>query len=229
MYPLIVLEGGDGSGKATQATLLQERCRDTGAAVSVFDFPRYEQSYAGKLVGECLAGKHANFRHLSPHLASLPFTLDRAGARDEIAQARSQGVVMCNRYTSSNIAYQAAKLLPADRDAFIAFLEALEYEELGIPRPDLVVYLDVPTHIASELISQKHARGYLAETGETKDQHERDTAYQDAVAEVYRELAGQRADWQVVTCTDTSGELRSRDAIHADVWKIAAPLMQHSA
>ena len=222
-HPLIVLEGGDGSGKATQAALLKERLEKEAGPVELFDFPRYEDSLAGKLVGECLAGKHANFRHLSPHLASLPFTLDRVGARELLGASLERGIVMCNRYTPSNIAYQAAKLLAADRKKFIEFLEALEYEELHIPKPDLVIYLYVPTAIATKLIEKKKERGYLAGTGEQKDQHERDIAYQDEVVRVYLDLANERDDWQSVTCTNEAGDLLLREEIHERVWSIVQP------
>lgn len=219
-HPLIVLEGGDGSGKATQAAALKERLEKEVGPVELFDFPRYEESLAGKLVGECLAGKHANFRHLSPYIASLPFTLDRVGAREVLAERLEQSLVMCNRYVPSNIAYQAAKLLSADRPKFIEFLEALEYGELQIPKPDLVIYLHVPTAIATKLIEKKKERGYLAGTGEKKDQHERDVAYQDEVVQVYLDLAKERDDWQTVTCTDEAGELLPKEAIHERVWDI---------
>lgn len=219
-FPLIVLEGGDGSGKATQAGLLKTRLQETIGPVSLFDFPRYEESLSGKLVGECLAGKHADFRRLSPYVASLPYVLDRIGAREDIAAKRGESIVMCNRYTPSNIAYQAAKLLPADRERFISFIEALEYDEFRIPRPTLVLYLHVPTAIATKLIERKNERGYLASTGEKKDQHERDVAYQEEVVRVYLDLARERDDWKVIECVDEKGELLPKEVIHEEVWKI---------
>lgn len=221
---LIVLEGGDGSGKATQAGLLKERLEREGAQVFLFDFPQYETTRAGALAGECLAGKHANFRHLSPYLASLPFTLDRVSARERLLSAFASGVVLTNRYTPSNIAYQSAKLLPQDRPKFIEFLEGLEYDELGLPRPSAVIYLHVPVSIASDLIARKDARGYLAGSADNKkDQYERDTAYQEEVQKVYLALAAERPDWHRVECT-RDGLILSRDEIHQQIYNLVHAL-----
>lgn len=221
---LIVLEGGDGSGKATQAELLKARLEKEGMTVTLFDFPQYELTRAGALAGECLAGKHANFRHLSPYLASLPFTLDRVSARKQLMEALARGVVVTNRYTPSNIAYQSAKLLPADRQKFMEFLEGLEYDELALPRPNVVIYLHVPVTVASELIVRKDSRAYLAESGDTKkDQYERDTAYQEEVVRVYLSLTAERPDWHRIECVK-DGLMLSRDDIHEQVYSIIASL-----
>ena len=225
-FPLIVLEGGDGSGKATQAALLRARLEEQHGEVTLFDFPRYEESLSGKLVGECLAGKHADFRTLSPYLASLPYVLDRIGVREQIAEQLTKNIVMCNRYTPSNVAYQAAKLLPADRERFVTFIEALEYDEFKIPRPTLVLYLHVPTAIATRLIERKAERGYLSGTDQKKDQHERDTSYQEEVVRVYLDLAKERPDWDVVNCIDEGGELLSRESIHEQIWNIVESHVQ---
>ncbi len=221
---LIVLEGGDGSGKTTQMAILKERLEREGVSVSLLKFPQYEGSRAGRLIYECLAGKHANFRHLSPYLASLPFTLDRVTAREHLREMLSGGTVLLDRYTPSNIAYQSAKLLPQDRPKFIDFLEGLEYDELGLPRPSAVIYLHVPVSIASDLIACKDARGYLAGSADNKkDQYERDTAYQEEVQRVYLALAAERPDWHTIECT-RDGLILSRDEIHQQVYDLVHAL-----
>lgn len=194
---LIVLEGGDGSGKTVQTKLLCEALAREHA-VTTFDFPRYEESLYGKLVGECLAGKHGDFLTLSPYISSLPFTLDRVSAKASLEAALAEGHVISNRYVPSNISHQAAKLKPEEREQFIAFLERGEYEELGLPRPSLVVYLYVPRDIAGRLVEQKGTRHYLGE--EKKDVHEKDFDYQERVAGIFADLAETRAEWVTVSC-----------------------------
>lgn len=224
---LIVLEGGDGSGKTVQAKLLHERL--SGRA-QVFEFPRYYTSRAGKLVGECLAGEHGDFLKLGPYLASLPYTIDRAGAKKMLGKALEKGNVICNRYTPSNLAHQGAKISDMRaRGAFIDFLEALEYEELELPRPDIVIYLYVPVAIAAKLGENKEKRAYLKNSGEIRDQHERDLAYQENVAKAYMGIAKDRDDWHIVRCVEDGDVLLSPRVIHELVWKIVSPRLSSGA
>ncbi len=112
--------------------------------------------------------------------------------------------MICDRYAPSNIAYQAAKVAPEERAKVVQFIESVTYDELGALRPDLVIYLDVPAEISMELLAKK---------GIKKDQHEDDLSYQQAVREVYRELAHGRPDWQYVDCTN-EGRLCSPEENH---------------
>lgn len=210
----IVIEGGDGAGKETQAKLLVAVLLEKGSA-AFFDFPQYEDTVFGKLIGKCLSGEFGDFLNMSPYLSSLPYALDRASAKDKMKQALLKGHVVCNRYVSSNIAYQSAKLPEHERDAFIQFLETGEYEEVGLPRPDAVVYLEVPEEISSELILQKIQRVYLA-AEQAKDQHEKDMEYQGRVRAVYQKLATERSDWHIVECA-VNGLMASREAIHKKI------------
>ncbi len=205
---LVVLEGGDAAGKKTQTGLLVEALSKLSISVQMFDFPRYE-SPTGKIIGRALKGEFGNFRHLHPHLASALYTNDRSAVKDELRQTLADGaVVICNRYVPSNVVYQAAKLLPNERMEFIEELEEIEYDSLKLPRPDIVIYLDVPVSVSGEL-AQKRAE---------KDQHEADLAYQSMVAEVYKELSMERCDWVAITCTE-NGNLLSPDIIHTLVMK----------
>ena len=217
---LIVIEGGDASGKTTQTKLFLSRL--IGQA-RMFDFPRYYTSLAGKLVGECLAGEHGDFLHLSPYLASLPYTVDRIGARDALLHALEHHHVVCNRYVTSNVAHQGAKLMGEERGKFIDFLEKLEYDELKLPRPDAVFYLHVPMEIADTLGKGKAARDYLRGTGKTLDQHEADLEYQKRVIALYTELALNRPDWHLIPCTQ-NGALLHAEVIHEKIWNIFTTL-----
>ncbi len=213
---LIVLEGGDGSGKATQARLLVKALQEYGPA-AFFEFPRYKQSAFGALIGRCLAGEFGDFLKLSPYLSSLPYILDRARAKYLLLESLKEGHVICDRYTPSNIAYQAAKLPSRERQAFIDFLEKGEYGELGLPMPDLVLYLHVPAKISSQLVTKKSKRSYLKRAG-AKDQHEADLDYQETVAALYLQLAKKRGNWQIIDCLD-NGRLLPREDIHLKVMR----------
>lgn len=214
---LIVIDGVDGTGKGTQAKLAITALSSRGT-VELQDFPRYGESRAGELCGMALKGDLGDFRNLHPKLASLPYTLDRIGVREKIRDALTRGHVICNRYTPSNAMYQAAKLQdPGERKAFILWLEELEYEELQLPRPDLVIYLSVPFEVSRKLTEGKDARNYMGGVAKALDVHERDDEYLKEVAELYRTTASHRPQtWKVIECMQ--GEtLRTPEDIHAEV------------
>ena len=158
--------------------------------VAFFDFPQYEKTLAGKLVGRYLKGEFGDPLLLSPYIASLPYALDRIAARDELNKALEKGVVICNRYIPSNIGHQASKLPEDKRDEFISWLEQMEYGELKLPKPTLVIYLYVPVEISSHLVEKKEARAYIG--GESakgaKDGHEKDMEYQQKVIDEIKVL-----------------------------------------
>jgi len=214
---LIVLEGGDGSGKATQSKLLLDFLAKK-KKVSYFDFPQYGKTVFGDLTGRALKGDFGDFLHMSPYFSSLPYMLDRACAKDAIISALKKGNVVCNRYTTSNIGFQAAKFAGKEREDMIKFLEQGEYEEIGLPRPDVVLYLDVPREVASALVSQKDKRDYLGKEG-AKDQHEKSAPYQEKVAEVYRTLAKKRKGWHIISCA-RNGSILSVENIHKKILAI---------
>jgi len=206
----IVLEGGDAAGKKTQTHLLLEHL--SSRTVKKFDFPRYER-IIGRNIGRALKGDFGDFLHLHPMLASMLYTLDRVAAKASLELALTQGDVICNRYTPSNVAYQAAKLEGEAREVFIRELEDIEYKELGLPRPTQVLYLDVPPDFSAELLRERGP----------KDQHEADIDYQRRVASVYHELALSRADWVIISCVE-EGNLLSPAVIHERVWAQVASL-----
>ena len=147
----------------------------------------------------------------------MPYILDRARAKYLLLESLKEGHVICDRYTPSNIAYQAAKLPSRERQAFIDFLEKGEYGELGLPMPDLVLYLHVPAKISSQLVTKKSKRSYLKRAG-AKDQHEADLDYQETVAALYLQLAKKRGNWQIIDCLD-NGRLLPREDIHLKVMR----------
>lgn len=216
---LIVLEGIDGSGKATQAKLLLESLSQL-TPVTYFDFPRYEESIFGDLYARCLRGEFGNHAAISPYLFSLPLMLDRGVAAPKIREALTQGYVVCNRYTTSTLAHQTAKLPPDQREAFLAFVDAAEHGELGIPRPDFVIYLSLDHETADTLVTKKNKRNYLKDAD--RDQPEQDRGHQASAADMYRHLANTRPEWHAVECME-DGQILSPEQIHRRILDVVLP------
>lgn len=215
---LFVIEGGDGSGKATQIALLKDALLAQGNTVSVFDFPQYESSVFGKLCGEALNGGHGDFVNMSPYFASFPYSLDRYSAKQDILNALKEGIVLCNRYTPSNVAFQASKLSGKAKSNFVTFLEEMEYGFFGLPKPTQVIYLYVPIKTASGLVGKKDIRKYLGHKKGVKDQHEKNSNFQESVVKTYISLTKSRKDWSMINCAP-KGKLLSREDIHALILK----------
>ena len=202
---LIVFEGIDGAGKATQVALLAKKLRSQGKTVSVFSSPRYDTP-TGKLVKSALQGKFGNFVAMNAYFSALPYLLDFAAERDEVAAALKKGIVISDRYLPSTLAFHGAKLPKGEKKKFLIFVENLMYRDLKLPRPDRVIYLDVPVANAKKLLR-----------GKKLDQHEKDSEYQTRVANTYKALA-KRKEWRTIVCAK-NGEVLSKRAIHEKIWK----------
>ncbi len=214
---LIAIEGIDGSGKGTQAARLSERLRSAGAAVELLSFPRYEATRFGKAIGDFLNGRFGSLAEVHPMLASLLYAGDRFESREVLEHAmKACDVVVLDRYVASNIAHQGAKLKGAERGELREWVETIEYRIFDLPRPDLVLLLDLPAAEAQNLIAQKAARSY---TEKKADLHEADGSYLAAVREVYRELAVDQPRWHIVPCI-TEGTLRTIDDIGNEIFEI---------
>lgn len=217
----IVLDGNDGSGKATQTRLLSEYLSSKGVENEKFDFPSYDKNFFGSLIGECLAGLHGDFVHVDPKVASPLYALDRLESAPKIREALEAGkVVLADRYASSNQIHQGGKIEDEkDRAEFLMWLEKMEYEIVGIPKPDVVIYLDVPVDVSLKLLTEKRAlkNGTLA-VGQ-KDTVEEDRQYLDRSHETARWLAGRESNWHFVPCM-TDSTLRSPDDINKDIQAI---------
>jgi dTMP kinase len=221
----IVIDGIDGSGKATQARRLAERFTEEERKVEKIDFPRYGQAVFGELLGECLAGKRGDFLHLDPKIASTLYALDRYEASEQIRSWLEEGtVVIADRFASSNQIHQGGKILQLDkRETFLSWLEHLEHNVLRIPRPDAVVYLRMTVEVSLELLSQERAvKNKHVETG-GKDVVEKDRMYLERSLESANHLAGLYDGWHVIDCVKDN-QLRSREDIHEEVYRITSTL-----
>src|SRR5690606_25094396 len=175
MSMLIALEGIDGSGKGTQSQRLLQTLRADGHRVALLSFPRYDETFFGRAIGQFLNGRFGSLDQVHPQLAALLFAGDRFESRDVIVQALAEhDIVLCDRYVASNIAHQAAKLDRPQRSELQAWIAQLEFEVYSLPQPDLTLLLDLPAATAQQLIARKSARSY---TDKTADLQEADTGY----------------------------------------------------
>jgi dTMP kinase len=211
--PLVVLEGIDGSGKGTQSALLSQSLTQHGLHAPLLSFPRYQSTFFGQRIGEFLDGQFGGLDQLDPFLVSLLYAGDRFESRDLLARAREEGdIVVLDRYVPSNIAHQAAKADSPRREVLRAWIERIEYEIFALPRPDLVILLDIPLQASQELISRKNRRTY---TDRANDLQEADTSYLGRVREVYLNLARQD-NWRVIPVCQ-GARLRSIDEIGNEI------------
>ncbi len=152
----IVIDGTDGAGKGTQTDILIERLTSMGKKAKRFDFPRYGKPSAA-LVEQYLRGEFG--KDITPKQASILFAIDRFAAKDELKKALDEGIVISNRYVSSNMGHQAGKIQDEkEREAFLNWLDELEYDILGLPRPDISIFLDVPPELGQKLVDKKGER-----------------------------------------------------------------------
>jgi dTMP kinase len=216
----IVLDGNDGSGKATQAELLAQALAREGVSCLKVDFPGYDRTISGKLLAECLAGAHGDFVNLDPRIASMLYAADRFESAELIRNALSEGtIVIADRFTSSNQIHQGGKVADeSERIAFLEWLDHLEHGAFGIPRPDAIVYLKVPLEVSLKLLAGKRAaKNSNLQDGEM-DQVESDRAYLERSHATAGWLVARQPNWHLVECTGENGEeMRSREAIHEDV------------
>jgi dTMP kinase len=223
---LVVLDGNDGSGKATQAKLLTEYLNERGTSAITIDFPNYDRNVFGTLIGECLAGKHGDFLHLDPKIVSALFAVDRFESSSAIrAHLARGGVVIADRYTSANQIHQGGKIADSEaRKEFILWVEHMEHDVLGVPRPDVIVYLHVPLKISLELLSQKRTAKNASLSERQKDPVENDRAYLERSHETAVWLADHQSDWKVIDCVK-EGAMRSREDIHKEIARLISGLL----
>lgn len=215
----IVLEGTDGSGKATQLKLLVDFLKTQGYKVKQVDFPQYYTSFFGKLVGRFLKGEFGGIDEVSPYLASLTYAGDRFEAKERIRKWLDQGkFVVSNRYVGSNMAHQTAKLPRGEQIFFLRFLEKMEYEVFKVPKEDIVIFPYLPVSIGQRLVDNKGKRKYIG--GKKRDIHEADLSHQKKSSEVYLRLVKKYPHWAKIDCCDRKGNLRKPEEIHKLVCRV---------
>ena len=222
---LIAVEGIDGSGKGTQVDLLEKALTVAGHTVYSTGFPQYD-SWFGKMVGQFLTGDFGALETVDPHFSALLYAGDRFEAKPRIEAALSAGkIVLADRYIGSNLAHQTARAPTAKRDAFIEWIEHLEYKIYSLPRETMVLYLRVPPRQAQQLVKRKSTRTY---TKVKQDLQEASLRHLEDAAAMYDRLA-ERSNWATIQCFDAAREaMRSQKNIAREIIAAITPLLTGS-
>jgi len=224
---LIVIDGVDGSGKATQTELLVDRLKDEDTPVETIEFPQYKNNILGELIGECLDGQHGEFDELDPKVVSVLYAADRFESKDKIEGWLSEGkVVVADRYVSSNQMHQGGKIDDPDKKKdFLRWLDTLEYEVFGVPRPDEIFYLDVPAPTTKQLLEEgseeSNGNRYTKRRLDVVEDSDEYTQHSLTAAKKYIK---ERRKWHRIDCTQ-NGELLSKQAIHKKLYERVSELI----
>ncbi len=215
MGKLVVIEGSDGSGKATQTRKLYGRLLDLEVKVRRVSFPNYE-SESSALIKMYLRGEFGGSAEaVNPYAAATFYAVDRFA---DFCQWKdfyeNGGLILSDRYVGSNMVYQASKFTEdKDREEFLAWLDDLEYKRFGLPRPDLTIFLDMPPEVSAIL---RRERG-------REDIHEDDAAFMQKVYEVYRSIA-EKYNWKTIDCS-IGNFARTTTDIHEKILPLVEELL----
>lgn len=213
MGKLIVIEGTDGSGKSTQFRMMSEHLEKDGVAFKHIVFPRYKEE-SSALIRMYLSGQFGDKpSDVNAYAASSFYAVDRyASYKMDWGQwYENGGLVISDRYTTSNAVHQASKETGKARENYLKWLYEFEYDQLALPRPDLVIYLDVPTGFTEKML-----RGREAATNTKADIHEKDMQYLATCRQSGREAAAYYG-WTVIQCV-RDGKMRSIEDIHNEIY-----------
>lgn len=212
MGKLIVIEGLDGCGKSTQLELLPQNLKKQGIKSRSVSFPDYD-SDSSALVKMYLNGEFGSKPNdVNAYAASLFYAVDRfASYKTNWGEYYNQnGVIVSGRYTTSNAVHQTSKMDESEWQGFLDWLYDLEYNKVGIPKPDKVIFLDMPIEVSQKLLTGRY-KGDEAK----KDIHESDTEYLDKCRKAAMFTANY-SGWTIIPCSK-DGEPRSIEDIANDV------------
>lgn len=210
---LIVVEGLDGSGKSTQIEILKENLAKLSREVKQIKLPCYE-SNSSALIKMYLGGEFGKDpSDVNAYAASAFYAVDRFASYKTIWKDDYEAgkVILADRYVTSNAYHQMNKLEKSDWDYFVNWLEDFEYEKIGVPKPDLVIYLDMPIHISQKMMSKRYEGDEVK-----KDVHESNVAYLEKCREA-AEFAGEKMGWVFIDCADKD-EPRKIDDIAEEIF-----------
>ena len=221
MGKLIVIEGTDGSGKSTQFKLLTSRLEREKHAFQKLVFPQYSEP-SSALIRMYLGGEFGtNPTDVNAYAASTFFAVDRYASYKKVwgEWYENGGLVVSDRYTTSNAVHQASKEEGEAQTTFLHWLYELEYDKLGLPRPDLVIYLDVPTDFTEAMMRRREA-----DTNTSADIHEQDLSYL-ATCRRTGKAAAKYYGWTVIDCV-RDGQMRSIEDIHEEIYRHVAACLE---
>ncbi|GAB4139611.1 MAG: thymidylate kinase [Patescibacteria group bacterium] len=215
-----VIDGIDGSGKGTQTKMIIQRLIDENFPLAVYDFPQYGKRSC-TMVEDLLNGKFGAIENVSPYQASIFYAIDRYEASFNMKKDLLDGkIIISNRYVSSNQIHQSGKIDDQNElDKFLVWLEELEYGIFKIPKPDKVIFLNMPWQIAMELTKNKEARNYIQgikkiDKAEESEEHQR-RSYNRACSLVKR-----FDNWKEILCINEKNEIKSPEEINEEIYQI---------
>ena len=214
MGKLIVFEGTDGSGKSTQFRLLTERLTREGVDFQRLIFPQYSEP-SSALLRMYLNGEFGQHpEDVNAYAASSFYAVDRYASYQKVWKDYylSGGLVLSDRYTTSNAVHQTSKLPPEEQGEFLRWLYDYEYDRLGLPRPGLVLYLDMPTEVTERLMRRREQ-----DTHTKADIHEKDESYLMTCRRMGLRAAAYYG-WTVISCAE-NGEPRPVEEIHEEIYR----------
>ena len=217
MSKFIVLEGTDGSGKATQLDLLCARLDDAGKKYTRLAFPRYDDPSSALLKMYLKGDFGSKPQDVNPYAASTFFFVDRfASFKTDWQQAYyNNEIIVADRYTTSNAIHQAGKLDGAEREDFLNWLFDFEYRLMGLPAPDMVIFLDMPAEYTFDLLKKRQ--------GDEGDIHEKDHDYLKRCRENAVDVC-QRYGWTRISCVGERG-LKKPEEISREILAAAGEVL----
>lgn len=221
MGKLIVIEGTDGSGKSTQFRLLTDRLESEQAKFQKLVFPQYSEP-SSALIRMYLGGEFGKSpSDVNAYAASAFYSVDRYASYRKVwgKWYEEGGLVVSDRYTTSNAVHQTSKEPEDKREDFLNWLYDFEYDKLGLPRPDLVIYLDVPTDFTEKMLRHRES-----ETNTHADIHEQDMQYLATCRRMGR-AAAEHYGWTVIRCV-RDGAMRSMEDIHEEIYRHVAACLE---
>ena len=221
MGKLIVIEGTDGSGKSTQFRLLTQRLTDEGRKFQKLVFPQYAEP-SSALIRMYLGGEFGSKPYdVNAYAASAFYAVDRYASYKKVwgEYYENGGLIVSDRYTTSNAVHQASKEPGEKQGEFLKWLYEFEYEKLGLPAPDLTIYLDVPTDFTEQMMRRREA-----DTNTKADIHEQDMTYL-ATCRRTGKAAAAFYHWTVIECV-RDGKMRTIEDIHEEIYRHVAACLE---
>ncbi len=222
-YKLVVIEGVDASGKQTQTEKLYSNLLSLGSKVEKIEFPNYA-SETSSLVKMYLGGEFGtNAQDVSPYMASAFFAVDRVGSIKSVWKDKLDGadVVIADRYVTSNMIHQASKIADdTEKNNFLDWVYDFEYNKLDLPKPDLVIFLDMPVKYAKQLMENRRNK---INDSEVKDIHEGDTEH---LTKSYNNAVGvaDKYGWHKISCVK-DGNIRTIEEISGEILEVCKNIL----
>ena len=212
---IIVIEGTDGCGKQTQTKALFERLKADGLRVMTCSFPNYDSPSCAPVkmyLGGELCAKASD---MDAYQTSALFAVDRLCTyqKDLKEFYENGGIILFDRYVQSNMLHQAGKISDRNEvDKFLDWLERLEFGDFKLPRPNKIIYLDIPVEVSQALANARQE----FKTGKAKDIHEQDPDHMRRAYESGKYVR-EKYGWEVIDCTE-NGKIKTIEQISELIW-----------